>query len=1612
MVYTKQIRQCLNCETNNNILDIISKDKENWKKGFNKYHSLSKNEITQKLNELNAISDENDDILPETKIKGKTDIRQGKSIDEYTILNIIKYLETDTGKTFKTADPITKKLFEYDPYETAYDKNKDKYRDYQRKIIKAWTLSAQELLILYYGVGTGKTLIATTMAEEFTRIMYDAYVYFILPASLVFNTIGLMFKYGIDPTIKDKDGNYIYNFLSYQQIVKTKYNFKPNSLLIIDEVHNLRNLISKPELIKKGFKSIPTGDYKLEGSILTEQLLYHTNQIKRKVFMTGTLFVNSPLDIEPIIALGYNRPPLIEYRQDLYDEIIEDDERFKHYYQGLISFYRIEGENLKLMPTVKYNFVPIFTEEKEKNTNVGKDTFLLETRLLGTKDKINWTIKFLKMNINKKTLIYAQFLDKQISLLIDEMKKDKSFKFGLISGQLSPKQKQVFIDAYNTNKINILIFSLAIKEGISFKETDNFIVFTPYWNYAITEQVIARAIRLDSHKEGDKSLVNVYFPFMNSLETDLTEEEMDKAIVPFVKKAEDLMNNIGIKKFSFPLKKEKLGNDADIYFNIPLDLKRQRDLDMYYRMFNKMNEINKFEKRLLQLPKFEDVNNSENNDFIKTINKELLNLKDKISKKKLLTTKKRVYTQLFDEQNKKNKRIYPQLTPEDYINKYFVIQEDNQTNLTDEEIDKIIEDYFNNNTDNLKIDILLNRLGINREEIVKFQAFFTPQNIAEQLIKYSGLLEDPRGNNIDNDEDYLRILEGTAGIGNIIAPLQDENFIEKNMYIDANEYNKIFYKIGKYVNPNVNTTWTNLDFMKFISHYNYDYILGNPPFSLKTKAGQLDDIDFLAHAYDLLNENGTLAYIVSNKFTFRTQKKFIQFRKILEELKSKDKKNVSIYNLEGGFKKDKFVTQTMETNVSMVYIIIKKVDGISFIINEKEKIKADKKNKIIVELPKEPIPEPIIEPIPEPIIEPIKIEEPIKKKRGRPPKVKPEEPIKIKECPKGKILNPKTNRCIKDKNINDYEIPKTLNDAIKKINSIIKNEIDKLNLIYIIIYLYHILDNKNKIKKEILSFYNDVNKEIIDYNEKLLDLKPSEIIKRRKKIMKRTDFIKLIDYFVYYKVKQEINGIFEAPEYTLQILKSNSTDNIKYFYININKDSDKYLNNILYTSLIFEIIKKYLDKRQNIEKDIKKLNKEFISIPPEPIKEEPIIKEPIKEEPIIKEPIKEEEPILKKIEAIKKAKKALFPFINRVSADMYNRNKYYILIKRELKLLNTDKPCLKVYKKNNNNIEYQIGDKIILKKRIGSESAFGQVYLSEFIEENKKLLFTFASKIYKYEDRINKSKNELEILNKLSNYARMDLCPHYPLFYGYLRCDNFLSGSNIILKDYPKIIKKNANEKLMTTFTELANGDGLSFINLYNNNDNLIINAYIQQIMSILFFNYHLNRIHKDTHLGNFLFHKIEKGGYFHYDIFGEDYYLENLGFLWVIWDFDFSFNIDDAIKLTKFKGYNPLILYDYNTLNESYLSNENDNLLKTNILLNRFIFKLRLILERNKPSIIKTGSKKEINLIKNQLKEIHFIIPETINYLFPNIFIKNLPIGANIINKKPYKIEKKEFYK
>jgi serine/threonine protein kinase len=176
---------------------------------------------------------------------------------------------------------------------------------------------------------------------------------------------------------------------------------------------------------------------------------------------------------------------------------------------------------------------------------------------------------------------------------------------------------------------------------------------------------------------------------------------------------------------------------------------------------------------------------------------------------------------------------------------------------------------------------------------------------------------------------------------------------------------------------------------------------------------------------------------------------------------------------------------------------------------------------------------------------------------------------------------------------------------------------------------------------------------------------------------------------------------------------------------------------------------------------------------------------------------------------------------------------------------------------------------IIIEKQIGSVSKYGVVYLAHFYKSYGKFAVKIAASS---KDNI----KEYKILKQLSNYASLNKNPHFPITYGLTNCPKIEGGV--------KERKKNQ----LATFNELADGDVKMIV--YNpdfhNNFDLIKNAIQQIYISILSFHLYTGKIHKDAHWGNFLFHKIKAGGYFHYNIYGVDIYLKNLGYLWVIWDF------------------------------------------------------------------------------------------------------------------------------
>lgn len=84
--------------------------------------------------------------------------------------------------------------------------------------------------------------------------------------------------------------------------------------------------------------------------------------------------------------------------------------------------------------------------------------------------------------------------------------KTESNRYILLSSDTSVEMKSRLIREFNQEKnkngkfIKIIFGTFVIKEGLSFYHMQKVHIITPHWNFSETEQIIARAIRYDSHK--------------------------------------------------------------------------------------------------------------------------------------------------------------------------------------------------------------------------------------------------------------------------------------------------------------------------------------------------------------------------------------------------------------------------------------------------------------------------------------------------------------------------------------------------------------------------------------------------------------------------------------------------------------------------------------------------------------------------------------------------------------------------------------------------------------------------------------------------------------------------------------------------------------------------------------------------------------------------------------------------------------------------------------------------------------------------------------------------------------------------------------------------------
>jgi len=345
-----------------------------------------------------------------------------------------------------------------------------------------------------------------------------------------------------------------------------------------------------------------------------------------------------------------------------------------------------------------------------------------------------------------------------------------------------------------------------------------------------------------------------------------------------------------------------------------------------------------------------------------------------------------------------------------------------------------------------------------------------------------------------------------------------------------------------------------------------------------------------------------------------------------------------------------------------------------------------------------------------------------------------------------------------------------------------------------------------------------------------------------------------------------------------------------------------------------------------------------------------------------------------KIERLQKnIREQMYPFVNRVSAHIYDRKLYYLMLMKFLrknKFKNKNSNCIKIHDKDRD--IYNIIDTNIIFKYINDNYSIGT-----FNDKNLKL-FKFALQI---DVNNTGSLHELAIYDKLTTAIINEECPHFPFYYTHYKCKQDDAAK---ISPMPITMKYSQHEKFIIILTEFTNGNFADFIKEFYHNTPLIKNAIAQIFISLFFFYTKIKSFHKNACWHSFLYHKIKPGGFFHYKIFNKDYYIENLGYLWVISDFKLTIVFNPYTTIT--------IDHDINKFNIEFNNNKITEKLHQDVI----SFHEKLKSYHSSSFLLHTYSATHMNKLISKLMSL----------LVSLEFIHTSFFSSSVINKEPYIID------
>ena len=448
---------------------------------------------------------------------------------------------------------------------------------HQIKVVEFLQRDKVRGLLVVHGVGTGKTLTGVTVSQCFLDKYPENDVIVVTPTSLQKNFIKELKAYGADP----KDVRYrFFTIQGFTQAIK-KGTIRPSdcedSLLIIDEAHNIRTQITDESVdVDKCNDKTLTG-------VNARALIEASKHARKVLLLSATPLVNRPCELINLMSIvdGVNPISVQTFNKISYED----------YFKCKVSFYDASETDrkanypsvvdndvfIKMTPSYYKRYMRIEEhggpDERAFYNGVRKGSNTLESEI---SPKISWTVEHIgRSEEDDKYVIFSHFIGAGLRLLMKRLDEWK-FTYVHVTGDISMKNREKAVNDYNNGKVKVMLISKAGGEGLDLKNTRNVILLEPSWNESTHQQVIGRAVRYKSHITLPKAdqTVNVFRLFhVKPAEYSFVK----KAVAELWTKDEETGNYLSVDLFlrNFSKKKqEKIDEFIDILKSVSIEERR------------------------------------------------------------------------------------------------------------------------------------------------------------------------------------------------------------------------------------------------------------------------------------------------------------------------------------------------------------------------------------------------------------------------------------------------------------------------------------------------------------------------------------------------------------------------------------------------------------------------------------------------------------------------------------------------------------------------------------------------------------------------------------------------------------------------------------------------------------------------------------------------------------------------------------------------------------------------------------------------------------------------------------------------------------------------------